>query len=406
MFSIKIASPIAFTIALAINASQASDIVNISPLPEGADNTAALQAVLVPGNEVHATGTFRVDGTLRLPSHVALILNGVMQGKHQKYMITNNGKISGIRMRGGVYRGDGDTGIRLIEFSNTTGSTFSDFVVENTGHTFGFNAGCSGNTCSNLVVRKTAAGRGSLNGLADRGSNNKWTDCSVDGTESDAFIVKCSDSTFTRVKLTNGKTTGFGFYARIDGSNNQGADLHGNRIYDCCVSNCAHAAFSLNAPGNGVGARIHDNFIQGVVSRNTAMVTGSSGGLYFGNKSAGGRVENNTFDLLAFDNTGSGVTINEGCTNNSGSVVVMGNVPWDVHNAVKGNTITAYVPLNAPKPRISGSGVRVVSFDPDNPPANSPYCVLKYSAMKSAGKSVKNSMAKSCHCGLAYNINN
>ena len=371
---------LALLIAFSANLSQASEIVRISPLPDGADNTAALQAVLVSGNEVHATGTFRVDGTLRLPANVTLILNGVMQGKHQKYMITNKGKISGIHMQGGVYRGEWDasaTGCRLIEFSDTTGSTFSDFVVENTGHTFGFNAGCSGNTCSNLVVRKTSTGKGSLNGLADRGSNNTWIDCSVDGTESDAFIVKCSDSTFTRVNLSNGATTGFGFYARIDGSNNQGGDLHGNKFYDCGVSNCAHAAFSLNAPGNGVGAYIHDNFIQGVVRRNTKMVTGSSGGLFFVNKSAGGRVENNTFDLLVLDNTGGGVTINAGCNHNSGSVVVAGNTPWDVSNAGKGNTITAYVPLNAPKPRISGSGIKVIKFDPANPAANAPYCVLK-----------------------------
>ena len=381
---------LALIITLGANLSQASEIVHISPLSGGADNTAALQAVLVSGNEVHATGTFRVDGTLLLPSNATLILNGVMQGKHQKYMIANKGKISGIRMRGGVYRGDWDTtskGGRLIEFANTTDSIFSDFVVENTGHTFGFNAGCSGNTCSNLVVKKTSTGRGSLNGLADRGSHNTWIDCSVDGTESDAFIVKCSDSTFTRVNLSNGETTGFGFYARIDGSNDQGADLHGNKFYDCCVSNCAHAAFSLNAPGNGVRARIHDNFVQGVAMRNTKMVTGSSGGLYFVNKSAGGRVENNMFDLLALDNTGSGVTINMGCNHNSGSVVIDGNTPWDVFNEVQGNTITAYVPLNAPKPRISGSGVKVVSFDPAKPPTNAPYCVLKYCGMKPAGKS-------------------
>ena len=389
MLSMRNTFLLALITTLGANLSPASERVNVSPLSGGADNTAALQAVLVSGNEVHATGTFRVDGTLLLPSSVTLILKGVMQGRHQKYMITNKGKISGIRMRGGVYRGDWDTtgkGGRLIEFANATDSTFSDFVVENTGHTFGFNAGCSGNTCSNLVVRKTSAGRGSLNGLADRGSNNTWIDCSVDGTESDAFIVKCSDSTFTRVNLSNGATTGFGFYARIDGSNNQGADLHGNRFYDCCVSNCAHAAFSLNAPGNGVGAHIHDNFVQGVAMRNTKMVIGSSGGLYFVNKSAGGRVENNTFDLLALDNTGSGVTINKGCTSNSGSVVVEGNTPWDVYNAGEGNTITAYVPLNAPRPRISGAGVKVVEFDPANPPDDAPYCVVKYCALKSAAR--------------------
>jgi hypothetical protein len=387
MLNMRNTAILALIIAFRAIPAPAAKLVNISPLPGGADNTTALQAVLLPGNEVHATGTFRVDGTLLLPSDVTFVLNGVMQGKHQKYMITNRGKISGIRLRGGVYRGDWDStgaGCRLIEFANTTDSTFSDFVIENTGHTFGFNAGCSGNSCSNLVVRKTATGRGSLNGLADRGSHNIWTDCSVDGTESDAFIVKCSDSTFTRVNLSNGATTGFGFYARIDGSHNQGADLHGNRFYDCRVSHCAHAAFSLNAPSNGTGAHIHNNFIQGIAVSNTVMVTGSSGGLYFVNKSAGGRVENNTFDLLALDNTGSGVTINAGCSNNSGSVVIAGNTPWDVHNAGEGNTVTAYVPLDAPKPRISGSGVTVVTFDPAKPPANAPYCVLKYCGMKSA----------------------
>ena len=117
------------------------------------------------------------------------------------------------------------------------------------------------------------------------------------------------------------------------------------------------------------------------------MVIGSSGGLYLINKSKGGRVENNTFDLLAIDNTGSGVTLNEGCAKNSGSVVVEGNTPWDVYNEGKGNAITAYVPLNAPKPRISGGGVTVVKFDPADPPADAPYCVLKYCALESAAQS-------------------
>lgn len=359
-------------------------MTTITITPTGGDDSSKIQSTingLNSGDTIQLNGNFKSGNPVKMPSNINWILNGTITATKAISILVNNGKITNISMSGGTYQGIGQTTNtgRLVEFTNgVTNSKFSDMIFENADHTFGLSVGCSENICTNLIARN------SINGLADRGNGNTWNDCICENNSSDNWIVKCQNSIFNRAIGRNSPgAVGFGFYARVDGSNDIGADISGNKFFDCQAYGNGHSGFSLNCPTNGAGAKINNNFIQAVVHDNgKKQDVSTQAGIYLRNKLSSSTLKNNQFDVLAYNNGPKGgfaLEASSPITGNTGSFVVYGNSPNDINlEKGTGNTFTVFHPTDKPAPKIvkGTNTVTVTDFNCSNVP--SAYCTQKY----------------------------
>ena len=295
-------------------------------------------------------------------------------------------------MSGGTYFGNAagyGKSMRFINFVSVTNSSFHDMhITEATDDNFTLGPGSRFNECRNLVG-SFAGG----NALTDKGDYNKWYDCIAEDCESDGWTPKCRNSEFYRCIGRRNKGPGFGCFARLDGSGNPedlGETIEGNQFFACESYDNQRGGFSFNiASTSGKGAIIRNNYIQGLFYNNRMQ------GVGFRNKQADGIIDSNEVDILVYGNKGlkndgtlssyaGGLGVEGEVNGMSGSVVAFENGGYDVNiNNATNCSISVYNPENSDPAVLrilnNSSILEQMAFGCSKPP--DVYCVQAYCSL-------------------------
>jgi hypothetical protein len=181
--------------------------------------------------------------------------------------------------------------------------------------------------------------------MTDKGSYNKWYDSIAEDCGSDGWTPKSSNSEYHRCIARRNDGPGFGLYARLDGSpvdNDIGAKLHGNKFVAIEAYENARCGISFDVAANsGSGAELNGNFVQGLFHHNGMC------GVMFRNVYPGGKVDGNTLDIVAYENTTHGIDFEGPITGTTGYIVGFKNVQADIYlDYATGSVLTIYSPAD------------------------------------------------------------
>jgi len=309
--------------------------------PSGGDDYTNIQNAINDNSSLKAIGNFFTSRTIKMKSNFSWELDGSLKlmDNSNVDMITNNGALSNLTMKGGIYDGNlaRNTEIRVIDFQQLNNSHFSDMVCQNGGKGFTIARGCSRNVFDRIVGKNCGTGATtSGNGLGDRGDHNTWNDCIAENNWSDNFIIKCRDSVFNRCIARGSRDkVGFGIYARREGmSVDTGEDVSRNKFYACKAYDNNSSGFSLNIGTTCPDGLVEGNYIEVEAYNNNV-------GVNFRNAISSGIIRNNFLKSTVHDNRLKGLGF-EGSylskvTGNTGAITVIGT---DKIDTLSDNPIT------------------------------------------------------------------
>ncbi|MCU0608271.1 MAG: hypothetical protein MUF22_00700 [Chitinispirillaceae bacterium] len=381
--------------------------IEIDPTGTGADYTKIQSTLnnLKPGDTIRLKGDFVFNKTIYLPSGIVWILNGkltlsknsslddvgvvdaTVDSRRPTGITEKAGGASKIDMSGGTYDGNkSGSSVRLLNFIRVTNSSFHDMKIVNASDdNLTIGAKSSQNICRNI----TSAFAGG-NALTDKGDYNRWYDCIAEDCVSDGLTPKCRNSEFHRCIARRNGAPGIGCYVRLDGSNDLGENISGNKFLACESYDNKRGGISINIAFNsGKGAIVRNNFIQGRFYNNGCQ------GVVFRNKQETGIMENNVIDVITYNNksllndgtvmtpeSGPGGVATDGfpISGITGSVIAYDNAGADICLLFATRcTLTVYTPYDR-KPAKVISLQNSITLKPCSCPAltTDPWCVRTY----------------------------